>query len=341
MNVGLFGFGTALVLLAVVDALWMSLWVNGGAGVLSSRLTTWAWKGWLTLVGPKHRRILSLFGPISVAGTLLLWVLLLWAGWVLIFAAGEHSLLRTSTRAPADWADTVYFVAYSISTMGNGDFTPNGHGWQIATALAALSGLTLVTLGISYLVSVLSAVVMKRALASEVAGLGVSPEEFVQHGWNGRDFHSLDRTLGSLAAALLQVTQQHLAYPVLSSYLASSREQSLPVGIAVLDDALTLLRHGVPPEIRPDPVALHSARSAVQSYLGTLNAGSIDPADDVPAPPSLEPLREAGIPTVPVPDLSAAMEDQRDRRRGLLGLVRHEGWSWPEHDEGAPSDRTM
>ena len=40
--------GISLLLVAVVDALWTTLWVDGGAGPVSSRLTTRAY-GWSRL----------------------------------------------------------------------------------------------------------------------------------------------------------------------------------------------------------------------------------------------------------------------------------------------------
>ena len=63
MGVILLLLGIALVLLAFLDALWSTLWVDGNAGPLSSRITAWSWRGVLGLVGRRRHVLLSVFGP--------------------------------------------------------------------------------------------------------------------------------------------------------------------------------------------------------------------------------------------------------------------------------------
>ncbi len=134
MNVALLAIGTILLLLATVDLLWTTLWVDGGSGPLSARLTTGLWRG-IRKASGIHSRTLSLAGPVVMVATLLAWVVLLWAGWTLLFAGGDTALLGTRDREPATWAGRIYYVAYSMFTMGNGDYSPQGGWWQIATAL--------------------------------------------------------------------------------------------------------------------------------------------------------------------------------------------------------------
>ena len=99
----------------------------------------------------------------------------------------------------------------------------------------------------------------------------------------------------------------------------------------MLDDALSLMQHGVVAEQRPDPAALTSARSAVRSFMDdTMQASSIKPAPDAPPPPSLEPLRAQGIRTVDDGTFLAAVSRLEDRRRTQLGLVRGDGWTWED-----------
>jgi hypothetical protein len=150
-------------------------------------------------------------------------------------------------------------------------------------------------------------------------------------GWNGHDLHPLDRQLTELASQLSRITQQYLSYPVLQYYHAAAVSKSPVKAAAVLDDALTLLRFGVAPAARPDPAALRSARSAVQSLLDdALEAASIRPAPEPPPPPQLRRLRDAGLPVVREREFDAAVRDLGDRRRTMLGLVRGDGWDWED-----------
>src|SRR5690606_27804215 len=124
--------------------------------------------------------------------------LLTWAGWWILFGADPRSLLDPHTGEPAGPAGRLYFTGYAMFTMGNGDFSPSGPGWMVAAALASLSGLFLMTLAVTYLVSLLGGVVQKRAFASQVAALGSTPEELVLHAWDGRGFPGLELVILSL-----------------------------------------------------------------------------------------------------------------------------------------------
>ena len=323
--------GVLLVALAVVDALWTALWVDGSAGPVTGRVTTWLWRAALAALGRRRHRALSLFGPLILVVTVLQWIVLLWAGWVLLFAAAPDSLMRSGGPGTADWTGRIWYVGYTMYTVGNGDFVPADGVWQVLSGLVALTGMSLVTLAVTYLLSVVSAVVGKRAFASQVAGLGRSGEEFVLSGWNGHDLHPLDRQLTDLASQLARLSEQYLSYPVLQYYHAASPDKSPVKAAAVLQDALLLSSAGVAADRRPDPAALRSARSAVATFVeAAVEAASIDEAPEPPPPPRLAALRERGLPTVADDEFAAAAAEQADRRRGMLGLVRGDGWTWEE-----------
>ena len=63
--------------------------------------------------------------------------------------------------------------------LGNGDYAPTG-AWRVVTMVASASGLMIVTLSITYLVPLLSAVVEKRALAGRISILGSTVPEMVR-----------------------------------------------------------------------------------------------------------------------------------------------------------------
>ena len=321
--------GIALVALALVDALWTTLWVDGSGGPVSSRITTWLWRALLGLNGRRHHATLSLAGPVILVSIVTLWVCLLWAGWVLVFASGEGSLVDPRTDQPADWAGRIYFIAYTMFTMGNGDFSPRGSVWQIVAAVTNGSGMFLITLAITYLISVVSAVVEKRAFASQVLGMGRTAEEFVEAGWNGRDFRSLDLPLSSMSVALGSLSEKYLAYPILQYYHAARPSKSPVIAAVVLDDALTILRYGMSETARPNPAVLRSARATVASFLETMPSAFIHPAPEAPPAPDLRKLGGKGIPVVEE-GFGAALDDLEDRRRRLLGLLRNDGWTWSD-----------
>ena len=271
---------------------------------------------------------LSLLGPSIVIGVLSIWVIGLWLGWFLVFTASENTVVDAITRQASSDFERFYYVGYTIFTLGNGDLAPNGAPWQLATVLATGSGLILITLAITYLISVLGAVVNKRTFAARVHAIGESPQDLVCNAWDGTSFSGLDLVLSGLATDLSRLSVQHLAYPVIHFYHPSARNGSTAVAVAVLDEAITILELGVERSARPSRVVLRSARGSVEGYLETLAGGSVQWADADPALPGLESVRAAGVPTSSEADYRAQGTRAADRRRKLLGLVESDGWEW-------------
>ncbi len=332
MNLVYLVLGAVLLVAVVVDLLWTTVWVEGGAGPLTSRLMTWTWR-LLRKIGTRNSLVLSLAGPIVFIASLMMWILLLWGGWTLLFASAEGALIDTLDRGSISWFDQIYFTGYTLFTLGTGDFVPRDGVWQIATALTTGSGLLFVTLSVTYVLSVLGAVTQKRAFASNVTGLGTRGEDIVQASWNGEEFHGLELMLNSFTSQLNTLTSNHKAYPVLHYFYSRHPEQASVVGIVVLDEALTILKFGVPERDRPSNVILTNARSSVQGYLETLRSSFIEPAGSPPPSPDLDTIRDNGVSTVSNEEFASSLEDLGERRRTLLGLVESDARQWPSRND--------
>jgi len=323
--------GLALLLASALDALWTVLWVNGGAGPIAGRVTSWLWRALSAASGPRGL-LLSLAGPLILATVVVLWVLMLVAGWTLVFGSDPTALASPDGGETPGWAGRVFYVAYAMFTMGNGDYIPRPGVWQVTTAVTTGTGMVLLTLIISYVLPVLSGVVQKRAFARAVYGLGQTPSGILETAWDGRDFRGLELPLNAMSSQLTVLSEQHRAYPLLHYYHSDGPAAATPGAVAILDDALTLLCHGVPAAQRPTPAVLRSVRQSVEGYLETLASARIDPAAEPPPPPDLERLRASGLPTLPQAGFYDALTALRDRRRLLLGMVRQDGWHWLPHD---------
>lgn len=286
------------------------------------------WRGLRRLGGPRTR-LLSLAGPLVVTVTLVGWIALLWLGWTLVFGGDASALIDTRDGGPVSWVERQYFVAYSMFTMGNGDFAPRD-GWpQAATSLTTASGMLFVTMGVTYVLSVLTAVNQKRAFASNVWGLGARAEDVVTTGWDGRDLHALDLPLNSVNSALSLLADRHKAYPVLHYYHSEKPENASVMAVAILDETLTLLETAVAGEVDVNRAIVTATRSSVDTYLETLSSAHIGPADEAPPPPDLDRLAAAGIPMRPTTEVHDQIRALAERRRMLLGVVRADAWAWP------------
>ncbi|MFC6718026.1 potassium channel family protein [Natrialbaceae archaeon GCM10025810] len=334
MNTVFLALGVILLAVSIGDLLWTTLWVEGGAGPLTARLMGWTWT-LLQRLGALDARVRTLAGPTILVIGLSGWILLLWAGWTFVFASADGALLDTVGTSSHSWSDLIYFTGYTIFTLGIGDLVPRGDVWRLATTLATASGMLFITLTVTYVLSVLGAVTQKRAFASSVSGLGERGDEIVRTSWDGEEFTGLDVTLNGLASQLNTLTENHKAYPILH-YFHSARSSRAPAtSIAVLDEALTLLRFGIPEQDRPNEFIVRNARSSVNDYLETLQEAFIRPADRTPPPPDLEALRDADVPIVSEREFEASLADLDERRRTLLALVESDVRRWPSADRSS------
>jgi hypothetical protein len=323
--------GAALVAAVLFDVLTTTLTLGEGAGPLTRRLLGWLWLGALRLRPRGSRsRVLSNAGPTLLVLTALIWVMATWAGWWLVFL-GSGSIESAEAGTPASAGDVAYFAGFAVFTLGVGDFVADAPVWRVMTSVASFGGLALVTLAITYLLSVISAVVTRRALATQISALGSTGGEVVAAGWSHGSFSpAFTQHLVGLVAPLATVVQQHFAYPVLHYFRSRSPEESAPMAIAVLDDALLLLVGAVDPAVAPESSAITPARRAIDRYIRTVGGTSAPRSDDdLPPPPSVEPLLRAGIPLLPEAAFGEGLVVEADHRRRLQRLVREAGWSWP------------
>lgn len=329
MNWLILVLGILIVLITLVDVIWTVIWIGGGAGPVTRAMGNFGWRV-IKLIGQQRHRVMALAGPFVVTLTVLTWLLLLWTGWFLIFSAKASALLTAATEVIADTSDRIYFVGYTLFTMGNGDFSPNGAGWQIATALASGSGLFTATLAITYLVSVVSAAVSGRAFAAEVDGLGSTPADVVSAGWDGTRYGDLALPLQSLGSQLTKLSQQYLAYPVLQYFHAGDPAKSPMVAMVRLDQILAVSAHGVPAECSAPAVLHNSVRSGIENVLESLPKKFVQPVEDGIPTPDLEPLRRAERPVLEDGDFARQLQAEEERRKKLRGLLNAHGWGVEE-----------
>lgn len=324
--------GTVVVAAVFLDAFTTTVSVSAKAGRLTRLVSGSLWRVLRRLETSSGPSPLSSAGVLTLVATLLTWVLLLWAGFTLIFAAGEPAVVQSSTGDPAGGVSLVYFVGFTIFTLGIGDFVPADGVWQIVTAVASFSGLLLVTLAITYLLSVVSAVVSRRSLAVHVHSLGSTPAEIVVGGWTGSSFSSaFVQHLVSLASELATLSEQHLAYPVLHYFHPRDPATAGSVAIADLSEAMLLMETAVAQEARAPQSATGPVQYTVRRHLNSSEfAGSVNTPVAVPPLPDLSALRAAGLPLAPHEDYEAAAALQAERRRALHQLLLSEGWRWTD-----------
>lgn len=331
MQIWMLAAGSSIVVLAVVDALSTTLAASTAAGPITSRIGGGIWRVGRRIASGPRSPLLVLMGPTIVISTVATWLFLLWVGWTLVFSSDLSAVVSAVTGQPADWWARSYFAAYSLFTLGLGDYVPHGAPWQLATSLALVNGLGLTTLAITYLVPIVTAVTERRQQASSISALGTDAQTIVASAWDGASLRFLDQPLFVLAQQIALTTQRHLSYPILHFYHSRSRAQEFAVSIAALDEALTIITEAIDEEeIRPHPAALGAARHAVSELLAVIESTFHERASEVPPTPDLARLRQVGIPVVDDERFTARLDKLAEHRMRLLAFATGSTWPWSQ-----------
>lgn len=324
--------GVSLVVVVMLDMFWTTLTTRGSG--LATRIISGGFQHLL----PPLRQLFGSRLPLAVAGPMTLivlavfWIGTLWLGWVLIFHGLPEGVVNAKTAMPANTSELVYYVGFTLSTLGIGDFQPQGTLARVLTALAAFNGLALVTLIITYALPVVSAAIARRQVAFSISMLGDTPIAVLDNTWNGSDFRLLETTLQRLEPSLIQSTEQRLAYPVVDSFFSQEASRSLSLQLAILDEALTLASAGLTKSCQPDRFVFERARKVIGYYLSS--------SPSTPRKPGVPRLSTAAlqdwareIPEILVRspiEFEAILTESSERRRSLHRVVLRDGWHWDE-----------
>lgn len=329
--------GVLLIVAIAVDALWTTISASGG-GPVSSKITVAAWKVARGIYRLTSRRtVFRLATPVALMATLLTWFLSMWVGWTLIFSMNPEAIVYEATGDPVVAVDRFYFAAMVFLTLGTGDVVATTPGWRLISAIASFNGLAIITITITYLVSVLSAVIEKRQLAALVGNMGSTPSQILQNGWDGEGFHLLETKLSDIANKLTRHAERHLAYPILQYFHPPDAQSALPVSLALLEDTSTLLAECVASEARPNETVLRSVNRALDLYLKRVQLEHVTDVDTAPPLPNLTSIRRRKIPVHGDHHCTEAFDERRTRRVRLAGILNAEDWEWPtESPKDAP-----
>lgn len=254
-----------------------------------------------------------------------MWVILLYLGWFFIFLGDSQAVLRGKDETIAGIGERVYFTGFTISTLGVGDYIPNGVQWQFITAICALSGFFFLTFIISFLQEVAEKQALRRKLALHIHHSGPTPQALIVNYWNAGNNTVLTEVIDTLLSDVVQFEQQHLDQPILNRFHGPSEERSVELALVVLDEAMTLAEIATQTNLPPH---FQHMRRAITGYLGSLRRIKAETVDTPPPIPNLTPLYQVGIPLEPRAAIEATYAKLAVRRCKLAALISSTGWTW-------------
>lgn len=263
--------GIALIFAAFRD-IFQTLFFPSGRGSLSRILMRVTWHVFKSL-SRRWSGLLVFAGPAAVLLVILSWILLLSAGWALLYwphmpagfalepglpPAGERSLV-----------EAIYLSIVTLATLGYGDIVPTSGYLRILAPLQALVGFGLLTASLSWVLSIYPALTQRQTLARDVSltceaesrsGLGLADIERSS---------SVEQLLANLTSQLAAVHGNIIQFPVLYYFRSQESRTAIPAVLILLYE----LAERAGSDDRP-PVRLQAARLkiAVEELAGTLNA---------------------------------------------------------------------
>lgn len=273
--------GAVVMLLFLADIFFTVLYARAGTGLLAPRWSrlVWAVVSCASRLSSRHRStILSFAGPLIVVSLIAFWALGLALGAALIIRPELGTSIRPSSGgASTDFMTALLVAGNSLSIVGGGDYSPHTSATRILFLANSLIGASVLSLVLSYLVQVYSALRERNALALTVdlmtGGTGDAAGMLARLGPGG-DFSNASSELSNLARSLALTKEAHHFYPLLFYFRFEEPLYSVSRMTFVLLDLTTLIDTALDQQkhaalVRSAPVA--SLRQCTRLLLATLD----------------------------------------------------------------------
>jgi len=295
--------GVLVLLIGLIDMISTTVVTRDGGGFVTRRTIDLSWRAWRWVSNLTGLHVSLASAPILVL-VFAQWLVALLLGWTLIV----HAL-----TPPAPLFDQILSVM--SLTIGRGKPPCDLPAW-IAVGVG-MAGVVLVSLTISYVIAVVSAVAYTRHVAGYLLAMGITPREIVERGYeDGEVTEKFPLHFISLAPLIAFVGTKTLAFPVIDVFQPAAAGRAISVRVGCVVQAVALVRND--PDKQPIPRAAEQTfLDAVDHLLEVYGYVHDDETDDG--------------------DDASAMEQ---RLTNIERWVEQSGWSWPNdvyRDETKPA----
>ena len=185
-------------------------------------------------------RLLGLFAPAATIALLAVWLIALIVGYGLVFYG-----LRDELRpVPPDLGSTLYFAATSVLTLGFGDIVADGAPARFVVTVAAISGLGVVALVVTFLFSLYGSYQRREVQVVELQAAAGAPPSAVALLETYAQLDLVDRLpalFDEWQRWAAEVLDSHVAYPLLGFFRSSHDNLSWISALGTVLDAASLV----------------------------------------------------------------------------------------------------
>ena len=183
---------------------------------------------------------LAVFAPLMLVSLIGLWAMLLIVG----FASVLWGMRAGIVPGHSSFGTMLYFAGTSLLTVGFGDVIGRSFAPRLVSVLAALAGLSLLSILTAYLFAIFGSFQRRETFVVTLAARAGAPPS----GVNLLAIAGYSKTREDLPALMIgaqrwaaAVMESHLAYPVLAFFRSSHDDQSWIGTLGTVLDAATLM----------------------------------------------------------------------------------------------------
>jgi hypothetical protein len=277
--------GAVLLMLVAYDVYATILHARGRSGPIGETLNRLLWRLARSLAfrfSRLHRhKLLNIIGPLLLPSLIVVYILMLLTGFALIYyprVPAQFTVQTTVANTPG-WSEALYFSGTTLTTLGYGDIAPHSALMRSVALLESACGLALISLSITYLITVYGALEHKRAVALSFyhqAEEGANVAGFIAHHFVRGKFYGLETVLHQAARDIQALLESHVEHPVIHYFHPLEVYKSLPRVMFLALETCAVIRSCLDeeeyselcdhPEVRTlEASAFHVLRSLVES----------------------------------------------------------------------------
>src|SRR3954451_12198604 len=245
--------GTLLMALVLADVFLTVLYARAGTEIISNRLARLVWLAMRRLaLNSSNGGLLSFCGPLIVVALLLTWSILLALGAALIIHPQLGTNITNSNQdTPTDFVTAIYVAGSSLSIVGASNFAPQSPGAKLLFLLNSVIGTSVISLTITYLMQIYSALRSRNSLCLKIHALSGETgdaAELLAHLFANNQLSAGYNNLSSLAAEATDAKEAHHFYPLLFYFRFPEPYYSVSRSWLVTLHAVSMIRSALPKE---------------------------------------------------------------------------------------------
>ncbi len=247
--------GAVVTVATLLDIFLTILYARAGTALFSPFVSRGIW--FLFRLGSRpfgcnRGRVLSFCGPVILVALIFVWAGGLALGSALIMHPHLGAGIQVSGGStPRDFMSALYAAASSLSFVGTSDFKPQSAIFQALYMLNSLTGMSVMSLVLAYVMQIYNALKSRNALGLAIQTLsddtGDAAELIAGLGPQGQ-FDSGFSNLSSLASNASEMKESHHFYPLLFYFRFAEPYYSVSQTATVLFDSVSLLKSGLSDE---------------------------------------------------------------------------------------------